>query len=107
MDTELELHTTEARYSVMSRNDQRVAAMTDVLRVVQTVCTRPARLVSVSVLDKLRFAVSALEDGLWMKAAGLAGEAMQILDHGGGTSVGDRGTFALMALQQRLRKLSA
>jgi len=107
MHTELELHTTEARYSVLSRDEQRVAALTDVLCVVQSVCARPARQVSVSVLDKLRFAVSALEEGLWMKAAGLAGEAMQILDHGGGASVGDRGTFALMALQQRLRKLSA
>jgi hypothetical protein len=91
----------------MNRDDQRKAALTDVLRTLQAVCARPARQVSVSVLDKLRFAVSALEEGLWMKAAGLAGEAMQILDHGGGTSVGDRGTFALMALQQRLRKLSS
>ncbi|MFZ4531794.1 MAG: hypothetical protein ACOYOJ_08255 [Alsobacter sp.] len=107
MNTELELHVTEARYSVLSRDEQRVAALTDVHSVVQTVCTRPARQLSVSVLDKLRFAVSALEDGLWLKAAGLAGEAVQILDHGGGTSVGDRGTFALMALQQRLRKMSA
>jgi len=107
MNTELELHSTETRFSVMNRDDQRNAALTDVLRTLQTVCARPARQVSVSVLDKLRFAVSALEEGLWMKAAGLAGEAMQILDHGGGASVGDRGTFALMALQQRLRKLSA
>ena len=106
MHTEFELHATEARFSVLTPDDQRVTALTDVLRVIQTVCARPARLVSVSVLDKLRFAVSALEEGLWMKASGLAGEAMQILDHGGGTSVGDRGTFALMALQQRLRKLS-